>query len=270
MADETTINGKSVRGSGSTAGGPPVVTSPRDRADAMRQKYGLSARTADPDEERVFVFDGLPYSQQPRVSDAKNVYALLNEQQFAQVAGTMNRYYGEGKWSLSGGAGKAGVKGFWEEAVDIANTARRLDRTSTLSVPQAFEQIIANAKAAGLGAASTGGGGGGRAPEITKTVNLTDPGTAETLINQALQQYLGRQASDVEVKQFRKALRKAERGAPTEIDIEGTTQIRKGGFNPSTFAQEYAEGMEGAAEYQAATTFLDTFIGSLGARVDVV
>jgi len=99
---------------------------------------------------------------------------------------------------------------------------------------------------------------------------LTDPGTAETLINQALQQYLGRQASDIEIKQFRKALRKAERKSPTEVDIEGTTQITKGGFNAATFAQQYAEGMEGAAEYQAATTFLDSFIDSLGAKVDVV
>jgi hypothetical protein len=41
----------------------------------------------------------------------------------------------------------------------------------------------------------------------------------------------------------------------------------RGGFNPSTFAEEYAQGQEGAAEFQAATTLLDTFIGSLGARV---
>lgn len=272
MADETRINGRSVRGSGSPAGERRVQVMPADRASALRQKYGLSPVSADPDEERVIVFDGLPLSQQPRVSDAKKIYALLPEAQFNQVADTMNQYYGEGNWSLSGGAGKAGVKGFWEESVDVSLAARSLGQD--LSVADAFNQILANAAAAGLTpaqrAAGGGGGRGGGAPTITGTVNLTDPGTAETLIDQALQNYLGRRASDDEVKQFRKALRKAERKSPREAEIKGTTQVTKGGFNPAAFAQQYAEGMEGAAEYQAATTFLDSFIDSLSARVDVV
>jgi hypothetical protein len=39
--------------------------------------------------------------------------------------------------------------------------------------------------------------------------------------------------------------------------------VTTGGFNPSTFAEDYAQGMEGAAEFQAATTYLDAFINAL-------
>lgn len=271
MADETRINGRVVRPSGSPAAEKPVVNqAPSTSAIAQRFDIPIPTGGAGANEERVTVFAGVPDANQPTVSVAKNMWATLPTDQFKQVASLMDRYYGPGKWSLSGGAGKAGVRGFWEQGVDIvrayANQGKRVP------VIQAFDEVLANAAAAGLtpGGTSGGGGGGGGAPQITKSVNLTDPGTAETLIDQALQQYLGRRASNDEVREFRKALRKAERGAPTEVDIEGDTQVTSGGFNPATFAQQYAEGMEGAAEYQAATTFLDSFIESLGARVDVV
>ena len=272
MADETIINGRRVSGSGSPAGERFAAQGANTPA-GVAAKHGLNLSAAGAGEERVWVFEDVPLDQQPTVFTAQNMWANLQEDQFKYVAGLMNQYYGEGRWSLSGGAGKAGVKGFWEDAVNISRAQSNLGEP--VPVLKAFDQILANAAAAGLtGAAAAGGAGGGAGggggPVITKSVNLTDPGTAETLIDQALQQYLGRRASDREVKQFRKALRKAERGAPTEVDIKGDTQIRKGGFNPATFAQQYAEGMEGAAEYQAATTFLDSFINSLGARVDVV
>lgn len=273
MANESIINGRAVRSSGSPAGErfttPAAQMSQDAQLSALEQKYNIQ-RTPSAGEERVIVFEGMSANEQPTVADAKNMYANLPTDNFKYIANLMNQYYGEGRWSLSGGAGKPGVKGFWEEAIDISRTQANLG--NPVPVFQAFDQILANAAAAGLtpGGTVSGGGAGGGAPQITGTVNLTDPGTAETLVDQALQQYLGRRASEQEVTEFRKALRKAERGSPQEVDIEGTTQIRSGGFNPATFAQEYAEGMEGAAEYQAATTFLDSFIGALGARVDVV
>lgn len=278
MSNESVINGRSVPGSGSPAGErftpqPSAMDSADAQRTALAQKHGLDLSAVGGGDERVLMFEDAPANKQPDVFTAKKMYANLQPDQFKFIADRMNQYYGEGRWSLSGGAGKAGVKGFWEEAVDISRATANLGEP--IPVFQAFDQILANAAAAGLGAAGAtsggaGGGGGGGAPQITKTVNLTDPGTAETLVDQALQQYLGRRASETEITEFRKALRKAERKSPNEVDIEGDTQITKGGFNPATFAQQYAEGMEGAAEYQAATTFLDSFIGALGARVDVV
>ena len=46
-----------------------------------------------------------------------------------------------------------------------------------------------------------------------------------------------------------------------------TTSTTTGGFDPAVFAEEYAQGQEGAGEYKAATSLLDTFIKSIGAKV---
>jgi hypothetical protein len=124
------------------------------------------------------------------------------------------------------------------------------------------------------------GGGGGTG--ITTTVDLTDPGSAMALADSALTQYLGRRASDKEQEQFRKALRAMEMANPQTANVEtvrtkdgkkvNTTSavVRGGDFNPQVFADEWAQGKEGAGEYQAATTFLDAFIGSLGNPTEVV
>jgi hypothetical protein len=130
-----------------------------------------------------------------------------------------------------------------------------------------------------------GGGSSGSGFSATSTVDLTDPGTAENLVDQALTQYLGRKASDKEVANFRRALAANERANPRTVS-QGTTTTRTkdgkevtetssatvergGGFNPSQFAQDWAEEKQGVAEYQAATTFLDSFIGSLKNPLEV-
>ena len=244
----------------------PVQTDAERQLAAAAQRIGLNP-VAQPMEDRVWVFPDQPFDKQPTISEAKNLYAQLNKQQLGLVARKMNEYYGKGNWSLSGGAGKAGVRGFLEEAADISAQEARAGKKVFLF--NAFDRIVEAYSQLGLNEDGTRSGGAVQ-QQITKSINLTDPGTAETLIDQALQQYLGRRASNDEVLEFRKALRKAERGSPREADIEGDTQITSGGFNPATFAQQYAEGMEGAAEYQAVTTFLDSFINSISARVDIV
>lgn len=129
---------------------------------------------------------------------------------------------------------------------------------------------------------SSGGGYSRGGTGITNTVDLTDPGTATALADQALMQYLGRRASDKETKAFRKALAAMEMANPQTATVEtvnqkdgkkmNTTQavVRGGDFNPQVFADEWAQGKEGAGEYQAATTFLDAFMSSLDNRAEVV
>jgi hypothetical protein len=39
----------------------------------------------------------------------------------------------------------------------------------------------------------------------------------------------------------------------------------QGGANPADYAKEFAQKKEGFSEYQAATTFLDAFMGALAA-----
>lgn len=236
---------------------PPVDRTQSNAVNPTWAKHGLTYVPPGGNQDRVIWFADVPDSQQPTVDEAKLLYAQLPEEQAKQVRQQMDAYYGEGRWNASY------LENFLGRAVDISAAA--LKRGERIPVINALDNVLAN-----FATEQGGGGGRGGAPKVTATINLTDPGTAETLIDQALQGYLGRKASEKEIRQFRKALTKAEMGAPREVDIEGTTQITSGGFNPSTFAQQYAEGMEGAAEYQAATTFLDAFIDSLGARVDVV
>jgi hypothetical protein len=230
-----------------------------DRVTALRQRYGLSAVPAGPGEDRVWLIADLPESQQPTLAEAKNMYATLSEKQLNQLYDKMDVLYGKGRWE------PLWARNVWEEAATIS--AQELRAGKKVPVISAFDNLINAYVASGRAVDGTSTGGGG--PEITKAINLTDPGTAETLLDQALQNYLGRKASNKEVTEFRKALRKAEMGSPTETDIEGETMIRSGGFNPATFADSYAQGMEGAGEFQAATTFLDAFIDALGPRVEV-
>tara|TARA_A100001388_G_scaffold143238_1_gene106268 strand:+ start:3305 stop:4081 length:777 start_codon:yes stop_codon:yes gene_type:complete len=258
MADESIINGKSVRPSGGPVSGnlSAGLMSDRDVAmSAFAAKHGIQPWYASSNEDRAYMYAGIPDSAQPTVSEAKNLYALLNSEQAAQLTEVLDDYYGEGRWDVQY------VRGLWEESVDIS--AQQLKQGIKLPVIDAMSQLISN-----FGSAARGKSGGG-GPKITQTINLTDPGTAEILIDQALQGYLGRKASNKEVKEFRKALTKAEMDSPNTVDVQGSTQIGGGGFNPSQFAQQYAEGMEGSAEYQAATTFLDAFIGAIGPRVDL-
>lgn len=250
---------------------PPANKVGQSRQEYLAAKHGVPAPGApNASEERVLIWEGVPRGEQPTVSTALNMWANLPKPILKEVTDNMNKAYGEGRWSLFGGPGKPGIKGFWEQAVNISRAEAA--RGNTVSVRGAFNNLFANAEALGIsarGAGASGGGGGGGAPRITETVNLTDPGTAQLLVDQALEQYLGRKASEQEVKKFRRALAKAERGAPTRIDIEGSRQTTSGGFNPAAFAQEFARGMEGSAEYQTATTFLDEFMSALGPRVEL-
>lgn len=116
-----------------------------------------------------------------------------------------------------------------------------------------------------------GGGGGGPFKTVNRQVSLTDEGTANQIVNNALTRYLGREASDIEQRAFLKALNVQEKKNATTTVTEGTTSGRNttskstttGGYNRDDFAQKFAQSQEGYAEYQTATTYLDAFIDSL-------
>ena len=109
------------------------------------------------------------------------------------------------------------------------------------------------------------GRGGLAAP--TKAVNLTDPDTANTLLDQALGTYIGRAANDTEKQMFRKALKEHELKNPSKTTVQGDTAIKSGGSNSATFAKDFAQQQEGSAEFTAATSLMDTFIDALKAQV---
>ena len=69
------------------------------------------------------------------------------------------------------------------------------------------------------------------------------------------------------MKEFVKQLNRSERLNPTVTTTKGVrssggttqTQEQEGGFDSTNFAEKWARGREGAAEYQAATTYMDAF-----------
>lgn len=118
---------------------------------------------------------------------------------------------------------------------------------------------------------SGNGGGGGPYSSTNRVVSLSDEGTARRLLNGALTSYLGRTATADENAMFLKALNVQERQNATVTKTVGNTSGRNttqsqtvtGGMDKNDFAERFAKSQEGYAEYQAATTYLDAFIGSL-------
>lgn len=101
-----------------------------------------------------------------------------------------------------------------------------------------------------------GGGGGGGARAI---VNLTNPQDAEVLVDNALTQYLGRQATQEELDKFLRTLNRAERRNP----VIASTSGQSGGINQQLMAQEFATSRPEAGETQAATTYMGWMMDAL-------
>lgn len=109
-----------------------------------------------------------------------------------------------------------------------------------------------------------------------ESVRLTSRSEAERILDQALTQYLGRQATAKEVRQFRRSLNAEEQDKPVVSestttqtqDAEGNTTSRSsstqsGGQDPVESAEDFAKQQEGYGEYQASTTYLDAFMSTL-------
>lgn len=128
----------------------------------------------------------------------------------------------------------------------------------------------------GSGGGSGGGGGVATSTNTSTSINLTDPATARGLIDNALASVIGRKATAKEQQAFLAALNAQEQASPSTSVTQSTTATTAGtgssnsntvsssqstgGFNAQQFAQEYAAGNKNAAEFQAATTYLDSFI----------
>lgn len=151
---------------------------------------------------------------------------------------------------------------YWVKAVETAQQLQ-ISRGERISPLEASE--IKNNELIKLRGQQQGSGGGGGGP--TKAVNLTDPDTANILVDQALSTYIGRSANKTEQQVFRKALRQYEMDNPTVTEVQGNVAVKSGGTNASEFAKNFGQQQEGSAEYVAATSLMDTFIDALKAQV---
>lgn len=178
---------------------------------------------------------------------------------------TMDNYYGAGRWDDSW------KPKLWEKAINLSSNSYKYGGPDKAITPIDAFKLIAKQDSDGIKQSGAAGGAGGGGPTVSQTVQLTNPSNARALVDDALTKYLGRRATPNESEKFYQALNVQEMQNPyvTTGTRSGNASmsVTEGGFNPSTFAEDYARGQEGSAEFQAATTLLDAFIGSLKARV---
>lgn len=219
--------------------------------------YGVARASQGLNTEPVFV---------PQ-SDMWKGYLTLSEDGQKTLDSIMDAKYGAGKW------GPSWRKNVWSELVQasLQTTMYTGERMSPLDIGVAgyINGDPRFQSGDGSGGGGGGGGGGGYSGPITQvSTRLTDPDTAGYIVNQALEQYLGRGATAKERDAFTKALNAHEAKNPTvSVTTPGgagmSSSVTKGGSNAQAFAEEYGAAQEGSAEYTAATTFLGAFMDSL-------
>jgi hypothetical protein len=186
-------------------------------------------------------------------------YASLPPEQVNTLIEIMNVKAGGRSWNPEE------LKGLWADGVLASNYAVRYagERLSPLDALRRF--YLYGEQVAGISEErrSGRGGGGGYSGPITQT-RLTDPKTAEGLLDNSLKSYLGRAATGKEKSAFLKALNRYEAENPTVTTPVGPGgTVTTGGAAPTQFAEEFAQAQEGAAEYGAATTYFDAFLDAI-------
>lgn len=193
---------------------------------------------------------------------------MLNDAEYDRVIEMTRRYYKGMPMTFSW------IEKRWGKAVDMANK-RWVLFGEKITPYEVYDRMIARYRAkqdernasGGGGYGSYGGGGGGGGSVTIRLTNATD---ARVILNQAMTQWMGREAKPEEIAKFVKMLNSQERANPIEVSSDGTTTVQKGGFNPATFAQDFVQAKNGSAEYTAVTSILDALIGALDGDTGVL
>jgi hypothetical protein len=204
------------------------------------------------------------------VKDSRIVsdYTMLSDREQEEVLKLTAQYYSGMPWQFSW------IEKRWAKAVSTAN--KRLMLYGEKVTPfEVYDRMIANEKARdaekrSTGGGYSGGGGFGGGGGGTSTIRLTSATDARVILNQAMKTYLGRDATGEEIDKFVGLLNAKERANPIVQEYSGNTALQYGGFNPATFAEDFARSKDGSSEYQAVTTFLDAFMGALDGDMGVI
>jgi hypothetical protein len=271
---------------------------------ALAAKYGLSGVSAapvsryDPANEATWqVYRGAT-GPTPRFSDARNqvmaggtrdittgfdsTYAELfnwaqqGNPKFGQIVNLMyEANLIPAEWDVKQ------VQSAWAWAV--AESAQRYGAGTAKMTPEEILGLAARSAAGARGGKPRGSGSGSRGSgassrsftQTSTSVDLSNAETAKAILNKALEDALGRAASDDEVKQFHASLNAKEQANPTKTVSQVTQLASGGGSSTSTtsggfdgtskmqFAQDTAKSNTEYAEYQAATTYFDAMMGAL-------
>ena len=119
------------------------------------------------------------------------------------------------------------------------------------------------------------GSGLGRAPRMpsrTETVQETNEMDANVLLNNAMQQSVGRDATDAEVQAFTRILTGEAEANPrfsqsNPVGMNDAKNRTGGGINTELLASEFADGTPGAPEYKMATEGMEALEGWFAKKI---
>lgn len=253
----------------------PSYPRPASIGSPVRNRWGVGRLSSKPGEVYIGGMGGTNKNVPLSAFSGKGIWASLSPQAQAKLYKDATDFYGY--------APDASYMDSFVETT-AANAYAVQQSTGLLVDPLSYWDYYRQTGGYGMtgrekaGGGGGGGGGGGvsRSTSISQSVDLTDPTAARGLVDQALARYLGRGATNEEYANFTKALNRAERKNPnisrtTSVTSGGaggvtakSKSLSKGGIDRGRFAEEWAMSQEGAAEYAAATTVLDSFMKVLG------
>ena len=122
-----------------------------------------------------------------------------------------------------------------------------------------------------------GGTGSGRAPRMpsrNEVVQESNEMDANVLLNNAMQQSVGRDATEAEVQAFTRILNGEAEANPqfsqsNPVGMNDTKQRTGGGINRELLAAEFADGTPGAPEYKMATEGMEALEGWFAQKIGV-
>jgi hypothetical protein len=209
-------------------------------------------------------YSGIPYSEvvvndgPGTLYDAKNVLNDLRgrPRQYKALLSQLRaaNYLGPRSTSMSS------IEDAWTRVLKDASAL--YDRNPAAQNVNVFDFLYARARAEGGTPGSNGPGGGsgsgGGYSGPTYRIDLTNQFDARALVDDALNTYLGRDATAKERQNFWKQLNAAEAANPQVATPKGVAgAVGSGGFNRQQFAEDYAKSQDDYAETQASTTIMD-------------
>jgi hypothetical protein len=195
-----------------------------------------------------------------------NNAAVTNRKQYASA---INRMVKAGL--INKGATLFQANNAWGYITDFVRSSQRQGNLLGKTPLDAIEIVGSLFSQSGGGSGGGGGGGNGTYTQTQKSVNLSSAKDAKALINQSFQQSVGRDATDDEIKKFRKALNSEEKKNPTITKTtnvvsgsnQSSTSKTTGGMDRGAYSDEQSKQAEDYAEFQTETTYMDALMRAI-------
>lgn len=112
-------------------------------------------------------------------------------------------------------------------------------------------------------------GGGSDGPSVSKNIRISDEATARTLINEVLQDAIGRGATKEELRKYTSSLQKAQKASPTVTTYSTSGDVQTATTTPGLDAEQFLiQQIAGTDEARANKVFnyYDAFKTALGVK----